>query len=147
MKLLSTILFTSFLFTTTTTWKTNFQDAKNEAAKTNKYILVNFSGSDWCLPCIQLKKKIFESESFNTYAADNLVLVNADFPRQNKHKLAADQKKENEDLAEKYDPEGKFPYTLLINADGKIIKQWDGLPDVSPDEFINEVKCAVNATR
>jgi thioredoxin-related protein len=144
MKLLSAILFTSFLFTTAT-WKTNFQDAKTEASKSNKYILVNFSGSDWCLPCIQLKKKIFESESFNSYATENLVLLNADFPRQSKHKLASDQKKQNEDLAGKYDPEGKFPYTLLINADGKIIKQWDGLPDVSPDEFIDQVKQAINA--
>lgn len=144
MKLFSAILFTSFFFTSAT-WKTDFHEARNEAVKSNKYILVNFSGSDWCLPCIQLKKKIFESETFNSYASENLVLVNADFPRQNKHKLPSEQKKQNEELAGKYDPDGKFPYTLLLDADGKIIKQWDGLPDVSPDEFIDEVKKAINA--
>lgn len=146
MKLLGALFITTFLFTTAT-WKTNFSDAKNEATKTNKYILINFSGSDWCLPCIQLKKKIFESESFNNYASENLVLVNADFPRQNKHKLDADQKKQNEDLAGKYDSDGKFPYTVLMTAEGKVVKQWDGLPDVTAEEFVNQVKQAVNAAR
>lgn len=144
MKLLSAFLFTAMFFTTAV-WKTNFNDAKIEAVKTNKFILVNFSGSDWCLPCIQLKKKIFESGSFYNYAANNLVLVNSDFPRQNKHKLSADQKKMNEDLAGKYDAEGKFPYTVLLSADGKILKQWDGLPDISPDEFVEQIKQFANA--
>ena len=146
MKVLSAFLFT-VLFFTSPTWKTNFDDAKAEAVKNNKFLLVNFSGSDWCLPCMQLKKTIFESESFTSYASENLVLVNADFPRQNKHKLSADQKKMNEDLAAKYNPEGKFPYTLLITADGKVIKQWDGLPDISDKQFVDEIKQTINANR
>jgi thioredoxin-related protein len=117
-----------------------------EAATDHKLILVNFSGSDWCLPCIRLKKEIFENESFTSYASEKLVLVNADFPRQNKHKLAAGQKKMNEDLADKYNPEGKFPYTVLLTADGKIVKQWDGLPDVPADKFVDEIK-QVDANR
>ena len=142
MKLFAALLFTSFVFTAPR-WKTDFSDAKSEATKNNKCILVSFSGSDWCLPCIQLKKKIFESESFLTYAADNLVLVNADFPRQNKHKLDPQQKKQNEALAGMYDAEGKFPYTVLMDPNGKTLKQWDGLPDVAADDFVNQVKEAV----
>ena len=68
MKMLSALLFTSLLFTSAT-WKTNFNEAKIEASKNNKFILVNFSGSDWCSPCIQLRKNIFESESFSAYAS------------------------------------------------------------------------------
>src|SRR5438552_19059918 len=112
MKLLSAILLSSLMFTSAT-WKTNFSDAITEASKDNKLILVNISGSDWCLPCMKLKKDIFESETFASYASENLVLVNADFPRQGKHKLPAEQKKMNEELADKYNPEGKFPYTIL----------------------------------
>ena len=143
MKFLASLLVTSLLFTSAS-WETNFNDAKSEAAKNNKYILVNFSGSDWCLPCIQLKKKIFESEDFIGYANANLVLVNADFPRQNKHKLDPTQKKQNEDLAGVYDAEGKFPYTVLLNAEGRIIHQWDGLPDVSPAEFVEQLKESIS---
>src|ERR1700733_8286223 len=130
MKMPGAFLFISLLVTSAT-WKTNFSEAKIEAAKNNKLILVNFSGSDWCLPCIQLRKNIFDRESFTAYASENLILVNADFPRKNKHKLSAAQKEMNEDLAEKFNPEGKFPYTILLTADEKILKQWDGLPDVS----------------
>lgn len=138
MKLLACVL-TSVLLTTAP-WETNLDDAKTEAAKTHKLILLNFSGSDWCLPCIKLKNSIFETSNFNTYADSNLVLVNADFPRQNKHKLSPGQKKINEALADKYDPEGKFPFTILLTPDGKVLKKWDGLPDASAGEFIEEIK-------
>lgn len=144
MNLLSTILF-SFLFTAPT-WKTNFNEAKTEAIAKHELILLNFSGSDWCLPCMKLKKSIFESDAFSSYASNNLVLLNADFPRQSKHKLSADQKKINEELADKYNPEGKFPYTVLLTAEGKTIKQWDGLPDLSAQQFVDEIK-AINANR
>ena len=146
MKMSGALLFT-LLLAASATWETNFNDAKIEAAKNNKYILVNFSGSDWCSPCIRLKQDIFESESFSAYASANLVLVNADFPRQNKHKLSPDQKKMNEDLAEKYNPEGKFPYTILMTADEKILKEWDGLPDLSDKQFVEEIKQTIDATR
>ena len=146
MKVLSALLFTSLLITPAI-WKTNFNEAKIEAEKNNKFILVNFSGSDWCSPCIQLRKNIFESECFAAYAFENLVLVNADFPRRNKHKLSPDQKKMNEDLAEKYNPDGKFPYTILMTADGKILKQWDGLPNLSDQQFVDEIKQTADANR
>lgn len=141
MKLLTTLLISSIFFTSAS-WKTNFNDAIAEASKDHKSILVNFSGSDWCLPCMKLKKDIFEDETFTSYATENLVLVNADFPRQGKHKLSAEQKKMNEDLAEKYNPEGRFPYTILMTANGKILKKWDGLPDFSGKQFVEELKQA-----
>jgi thioredoxin-related protein len=146
MKVWTIFLFMSLLVSPVV-WKTNFVEARIEAAKNHKLIPVNFSGSDWCLPCIQLRKNIFDSENFTAYASENLVLVNADFPRQNKHKLSPDQKKMNEDLAEKYNREGKFPYTILMTADGKILKQWDGLPGLSDKQFIEEIKQTAEAIR
>ncbi|MCR5861307.1 thioredoxin family protein [Flavobacterium sp. J372] len=62
-------------------WGTDFESAKKTARDKHELILVNFSGSDWCAPCIQTRKEYFESEAFEKFAADNLVLVNADFPR------------------------------------------------------------------
>lgn len=146
MKLLS-LLFVSAFFITGPVWKTDINEAKAEALKTNKNILLNFSGSDWCSPCIQFKTKIFDSEIFTLFATANLVLVNADFPRKKKNKLSAQQKKMNEALAERYNPEGKFPYTVLLTANGKIIRQWDGLPDLSPAAFTEQIKVAVNAKK
>ena len=96
---------------------------------------------------MRLKKTIFEGENFISFASEKLVLVNADFPRQNKHKLVSEQKKLNEDLAAKYNPEGKFPYTLLMTSEGKVIKQWEGLPDATDKQFVDEIKQTIDAIR
>jgi hypothetical protein len=46
----------------------------------------------------------------------------------------------NEALADKYNTEGKFPFTLLVDENGKILKSWDGFPGVTPDEFVAQIK-------
>ena len=145
MHTLTSILVSSILFLAAT-WQTDFEKAKAEAKTENKFILLNFSGSDWCGPCIRLHKEIFDSEVFTKYADDNLVLVNADFPRLKKNMLSTEQQKQNDALADKYNTDGAFPLTLLLNADGKVIKKWDGFPSETPEEFTNDVKAAVDAS-
>jgi thioredoxin-related protein len=131
------------IFSLSNEWFTNFDAAKDKAAKENKYILLNFSGSDWCAPCIKMKKEVFESEAFLTRGETQLVLVRADFPRSKKNQLSPEQIKHNEALAEKYNPEGKFPFTLLLDANGSIIKDWDGYVFGSQDKFIAELDKAL----
>jgi thioredoxin-related protein len=135
------LLIISFLFSliSQVTWLGDFNTATTEAAKTHKLILVNFSGSDWCGPCIRERKEILETSTFENFASDHLVLVRADFPRQKKNMLSKDQIKLNEQLAEKYNPDGKFPYTLLIDEHGKVLKEWDGFPNESPEQFIEQI--------
>jgi len=139
MKTLSIFLF-SLLFAGGVTWMGDFNAAKTEAAKDHKLILINFSGSDWCGPCIRLRKEILESSTFESYASNKLVLVRADFPRQKKNQPSKEQVKLNEALADKYNAEGKFPYTLLVDASGKVLKKWDGYPDESPEQFTADIK-------
>ena len=126
-------------FTTPILWNGNFNTTMKQAKASDKNVLINFSGSDWCGPCIRLKKEIFESDAFTDYAGDNILLVRADFPRQKKNKLGAEQVKLNESLAERYNPTGKFPYTLLVDENGKILKSWDGLPKESAKDFVKEL--------
>ena len=130
-----------------TSWQTDFESAKTQARSENKLILLNFSGSDWCGPCIRLHKEIFDDETFRNYADQNLVLVNADFPRLKKNMLSKDQQQKNEALADLYNREGAFPLTLLVNAQGKVIKKWEGFPSVTAAEFTNDVKAAVDGNR
>jgi len=120
-------------------WMGDFDAAKTKAANEHKLILVNFSGSDWCGPCIRLRKEILESEAFTNYAADKLVLVRADFPRQKKNQLSKEQTKLNEALADKYNADGKFPFTLLIDENGKVLRSWDGFPNESPEQFVAQI--------
>ena len=64
-----------------------------------------------------------------------------------KNKLDEISIKKNETLADKYNPEGKFPLTLLLNADGKVIKIWDGLPKENAKQFAQEIKLIFDVNR
>jgi thioredoxin-related protein len=143
--LFAAAVLTSFTIIPGFNWLTNFDQAKTEATQSKKYIILYFSGSDWCAPCIRLKTEIFESAAFTEFAEDNLVLANADFPRLKKNQLDKTQIKHNEALADKYNPEGKFPLTILLDASGRSMKQWDGFPQKSAEQFVDEIKKALDA--
>ncbi|MFD2582274.1 thioredoxin family protein [Pedobacter vanadiisoli] len=127
------------LFAVPAIWMGNFSEAQKQAKITHKQILINFSGSDWCGPCIRLRREILESEDFEQYAATNLLLVRADFPRLKKNQLPKEQIKLNESLAELYNKDGKFPFTVLVDENGKVLKSWDGFPNESAQAFVAEI--------
>lgn len=125
--------------------QTAFTEAKATAKTTHKYILLNFSGSDWCIPCIKMEKEVFEKQAFHQFAAERLVLVNADFPRNKKNQPPKEKAKENEALAEQYNSSGTFPLTLLLDANGRVVKEWPGNPEVSAEVFVQQVAAAIAA--
>lgn len=95
---------------------TDFEAAKAKAAKENKDLLVDFTGSDWCGWCIKLVDEVFKHDAFKKGVADKFVLVELDFPN-DKSKLSEAIQKQNKELAEKYDVRG-FPTILLLDAKG-----------------------------
>jgi thiol-disulfide isomerase/thioredoxin len=121
-------------------WETDYDVAIKKAKEEHKFVLLNFSGSDWCGPCILFRKSYLDNAIFTTMAAENVVLLNADFPRKKKNKLPAELEKSNNTLAEKYNKEGNFPFTLLLNTDGKVLKTWTGKPNTTVEVFTEEVK-------
>lgn len=139
------LLLFNVLFAVQLIWSADFNESRKQAQETHKLILVNFSGSDWCGPCIRLRKEILESGEFESYAQKKLILVRADFPRQKKNQLSKEQERKNEALADMYNPEGKFPYTVLVDENGKVLKHWDGFPDVSPEQFVSQIKLVDDA--
>ncbi|AZA89877.1 MULTISPECIES: thioredoxin family protein [Chryseobacterium group] len=140
MKTIFTAIFLA-LFSVLAIAQTRFEKAKKTASEQNELILLNFSGSDWCIPCIKLHKNIIETETFKQLTTDHILeYVNADFPRSKKNQPSAEIKKENASLAERYNSKGLFPFTLLLNSEGKILKTWEGLPSESAVSFSNEIK-------
>ena len=128
-------------------WEPNFEHAKKLAKEKNELILLNFSGSDWCVPCIGLRKELLESEVFAEFSSKNLILVNADFPRRKKNEVSSEQNKRNEALAEQYNKNGVFPLTLLLNSEGKVLKTWEGKPKVSVEKWIEEIQIICEANK
>lgn len=143
--LLSFFTYSSGHFAPPPVWHYNMDEAKAIAHKEHRHILLNFSGSDWCGPCIMLRRQILDDTAFLKMADTTLVLVNADFPRKKKDQLSPQQQSINNALADQYNAEGQFPRTLLLDADGKVLKTWDGNPGVKPDVFAQEVESLVEA--
>ncbi|CAA7386510.1 thioredoxin family protein [Chryseobacterium fistulae] len=121
--------------------QSRFENAKKQASQNKELILLNFSGSDWCIPCIKLHKNIIETDEFKKLETENVVVyINADFPRNKKNQLSQELKKENVSLADQYNRKGLFPYTLLLDSEGKILKSWEGLPSESVLAFSKEIR-------
>jgi thioredoxin-related protein len=97
-------------------WLTDFKKAEKQAAAENKPLVLDFTGSDWCGWCIRLDKEVFSQKEFVDYAKQNLVLVKLDFPRGTP--LPAEEKKQNEELAQKYGVRG-FPTIVVLDSKGK----------------------------
>lgn len=116
------------------------ESSLTKAKQEHKKVLLYFSGSDWCAPCIKFKKTFIQNEAFQSFASENLIVVNADFPRLKKNALSAEQTTENEKLADKYNANGIFPLVLVLDENGKVIKKWEKIPDETIDTFLAQLK-------
>ena len=118
-------------------WLTDYKKAQEEAKSANKVVLVEFTGSDWCPPCIKLKREVFDKREFQEYAAKNYVLLEIDFPRAKAQSEEA--RHQNEELAMKFGVR-VFPTTLLIDGEGKPIVILEGYPPGGVNAFIDELE-------
>jgi len=98
----------------------DFEAAKKEAAAFKQPIFAFFTGSDWCGWCKKLHSEVLETKEFEKFAADNLILLEIDFPHEKRQ--SSKIKKQNEGLANKYSVNG-FPTVLLLDSDGKQLGQ------------------------
>lgn len=134
--LILSVLFTSLLYSQD--WKLDFEQAKKLAIEENKNIVIVFSGSDWCAPCIKLDRNIWQSEAFNKAAEENWIIVRADFPRKKANQLEEIQITKNRKLAEKYNTEGSFPLVVVVDKNGKLLGKM-GFKNVTPEEYIKMI--------
>ena len=115
-------------------WGDDYKAALATAAKENKKVLLDFTGSDWCGWCIKLKKETFDQPAFKDYADKNLVLVEIDFPQGKSQSPAV--KAQNNSLQEQYKVQG-FPTLVVLDPQGKVIKQQSGYIPGGPAGFIS----------
>ena len=101
-------------------WETDFEHAQKLASESGKYMLLDFTGSDWCGWCIRLKDEVFSKKSFLAYAKEKLVLVQVDFPR--KKAQSKELKEQNRALASKYGIRG-YPTIIILSPTGDFIQQ------------------------
>jgi len=111
--------------------------AFHAASELDKTILLVFAGSDWCAGCIRLEKDILSKPDFLEFANKKLIVLKADFPQ--RRKLTPGIREQNAQLAEMYNPNGIFPYVLLLDAEEAVITSLV-YNNQSSSQFIEEIK-------
>ena len=128
MKKLILLLFTIISFTSLsqnieTNWLNTEKPEMNQAIeisqKTNKPIMLFFTGSDWCGWCKKLVREVYKTSEFNKWAKKNVVLVEIDFPRRTK--LSSELTEQNRNLQQMFGVRG-YPTIYFV----KVVKGSDG---------------------
>src|SRR3954447_19057898 len=59
-------------------WHVEYEAAQTEAERVGKDLLIDFGGSDWCLPCRGLKTRVLSRPEFIDRASKHFVLLDID---------------------------------------------------------------------
>jgi len=117
-------------------WETNLETALQKAKTENKAVLVNFTGSDWCVWCQKLSAEVFSKSEFEDYADGNLILVKIDFPQNIEQ--SAETKMYNSQLAQRFGIQG-YPTILLFNSTGNLVLT-TGYQPGGPENYVSHLK-------
>ncbi len=116
-------------------WRTDFEAAKAKAKAEKKFLLVDFTGSDWCIWCKRLKTEVFDKDEFQNEAPKHFVLVELDFPATKK--LPDELKEQNDALQKKYKIQG-FPTVLVMDPQGEVVAH-TGYQPGGPQGYVKQL--------
>ena len=119
-------------------WLVDFEKAKAQAAKEEKSILMEFTGSDWCPPCKALAKNVLTQDVFKTEMPKNFVLLKLDSPR-DKSKQTPEEIEQYKVLSAKYGIQG-VPTIFLADAKGRPYYQTVGYSGDPADKYVANLK-------
>lgn len=102
--------------------------AQQLAAAEGRDILLEFTGKEWCPPCIHLRTKILETAGFDKAVGNQYVLVEVVFPRLPEAVAAMpeSQRNANEKLLAYHHIQTGLPTVLLLDAAGRPYAQVAG---------------------
>lgn len=98
-------------------WLRDFAKAKEQAKAEKKDILMEFTGSDWCPPCISLHKNVLSKEEWAKRTPEHFILLKLDSPR-DKTKVTEAEQKQYRELSTRYGVRG-VPTIILADHEGK----------------------------
>ena len=116
-------------------WGEDYEKALAQAKTEKKMVLLDFTGSDWCPWCIKLDKEVFATKEFQSYAKDNLILVEVDFPQSKSQEKKL--KEQNEKLQSQFGIQG-YPTVVVLSAGGKKLGEL-GYEKGGPAAFISKL--------
>ena len=120
-------------------WIQDYTQGLKLARLYNKPLLLFFTGSDWCVYCDEMQKKIFQTEEFAQKSKD-YILVELDYPRT--FELPDTIKMQNEVILNAYNIQG-FPTVVVEKSNGMPIGGV-GYNSQSVTEFFNTIEKSLN---
>lgn len=117
-------------------WTDNIIDGIRRAERENKMLLLNFTGSDWCIWCHKLEDEIFSTQEFVEWSENNLSKVFLDFPQ--KLQLPENIKRQNSYMQQFFGVQG-FPTIFILDAQLTPLLQ-TGYKEVNVAEYIRHIQ-------
>ena len=124
-------------------WLRSYEEAVELSKQSGKPILADFTGSNWCGYCVKLKKEVFDTPQFKAWAAENVVLLELDYPRPNRQADWIIQ--QNNMLRQRYEIDS-YPSVLILNSSGSVIGS-QGYMKGGPERWIAVANNTVNSSR
>ena len=119
-------------------WTQDISAAKGVAKEKGLPILLNFTGSDWCGWCKLMDKSVYSQPEWKAYAAQKLMLVTLDFPK-DKSIVPEAYVERNAQLQKQFGVRG-YPTYVLLDSDGEtVIGRLGAGRDKTPASFAKEV--------
>jgi thioredoxin-related protein len=122
-------------------WLGELETAKERANQEKKFILLCFTGSDWCPACKRLKSEVFDQPEFADFARSKFVMVEADFPR---YKPIGHLQLQANKALEKSFRVSSVPTVVVLTPDGQEIHRLGYVPG-GPAGFISHLGPIANA--
>lgn len=115
----------------------DYKKALEQARSEKKFLLLDFTGSDWCEGCIRLEKEVFGTPEFKEFAVKNLVFLQIDFPIGNPQ--TPEVVEQNEKLKKMFgvDP---LPNLVVLGGNGRQIASWIGYDGGGPQWLIKKIQ-------
>jgi thiol:disulfide interchange protein len=127
-------IFACMNFATAAGWTTNLDSALSSAKKNKKFVLAQFTGSDWCPPCMMIHDKVFSKSSFTGPASKKFILVKIDMPKANKSLTLKNRK-----VMRDYKVTG-VPTVLLFGDDGREFSRFGAAQYPTVDGFLDKLR-------
>ena len=122
-------------------WIEQYDVAQAKAESLGKDLLINFTGSDWCIWCQRLEREIFVKPEFKREIVKDFVLVKLDFPQ--KKAQSREIAKQNFELKKTFERRyGQIGYPTLFLTDPNDGPYSRGgyIRDMTPEAFARSLR-------
>ena len=94
---------------------------------------------------VKLEKESFETSEFATYANNHLVLLKIDLGIE--QRSSEKQFSHNSIIRERYNSGAVAPFTVITDADGKVLKTWNYKKPLKSAELISAIQTTIEANK